>query len=90
MDVEIENKGHEGTSRQHTTQEYSMVGGGGGKHHFLFMVLFIYGAPSTLAIEGKPGRTSCQQSNTPCGGIQMFVLPATRIKQRSNAALGLV
>lgn len=84
----MENKGHEGKSRQHTTQEYSMVGGG--KHHFLFMVLFIYGAQSTLAIEGKPGGTSCQQNNTPCGGIQMFVLPATRIKQRSNIVQGLV
>lgn len=57
---------------------------GGGKHHFLFMGGFIYVAQSTLAIEGKPGRTSCQQNNTPCGGIQIFVLPATRIKQRSN------
>lgn len=36
-----------------------------GRHHFLFMVLFIYVAQSTLAIEGKPGSTSCQQNNTP-------------------------
>lgn len=63
------------------TQENSI---GGGKHHFLFMVLFIYVDPSTLAIEGKPGRTSCQQSNTPCGRIQMFVLPATRIKTKER------
>lgn len=64
--------------------------GCGGEHHFLFMVLFIYGAQSTLAIEGKPGRRSCQQNNTPSGGIQMFVLPATRTKQGATLSKGLV
>lgn len=57
---------------------------GGSKQQFVFMVLFIYVAQSMQALEGKPGRTSCQQNNTPCGGIQIFVLPATRIKQSSN------